>query len=308
MPQATYGAVDARAAADHVRSRFGDVQPVAALILGSGLGGLAERITEAERIPFAGIPGFPTATVAGHAGVLISGRLAGRPVLALAGRFHMYEGHAGALAAFPTRVLSTLGAKTLIVSNAAGGIRPSLTPGDLMLIRDHINFMFRNPLIGPAGPDEVRFPDMSSPYDESLVGLAREVAREERIALAEGVYCGLLGPTYETPAEVRMLSLLGADAVGMSTVPEVICPRAGDASARRELCDEHGVRPLDDANHARRSDRDHRPRRREIRAPREWRGRAAISRAWCEGRGCCCEGRGCSCAAAAAQAAPSGAF
>ncbi|HEX4468047.1 MAG TPA: purine-nucleoside phosphorylase [Gemmatimonadaceae bacterium] len=226
LPDASYRTAEARAAADHVRSRFGDLRPVAALILGSGLGGLADRITEAERIPFAQIPGFPSATVAGHAGALISGKLAGRPVLALAGRFHMYEGHAAALAAFPTRVLAALGAKTLIVSNAAGGVRPSLKPGDLMLIRDHINFMFRNPLIGPAGPDEVRFPDMSSPYDERLCALARQVAREEHIVLTEGVYCGLLGPTYETPAEVRMLSFLGADAVGMSTVPEVIVAHA----------------------------------------------------------------------------------
>lgn len=221
-----YKAADARAAADHVRSRLGDVNPVAALILGSGLGGLAERITQAKRVPFAEIPGFPSATVAGHAGVLISGKLAGRAVLALAGRFHMYEGHAVALAAFPTRVLAALGAPTLIVSNAAGGIRPSLAPGDLMLIRDHINFMFRNPLIGASDPDEVRFPDMSSPYDDGLCSLARQVAREEQIALNEGVYCGLLGPTYETAAEVRMLSFLGADAVGMSTVPEVIVAKA----------------------------------------------------------------------------------
>ena len=221
-----YGPAEAEAAADHVRSRFGNVKPVAALILGSGLGGLAARITDAERIPFREIPGFPSATVAGHAGVLMSGSLGGRLVLALVGRFHMYEGHAAALAAFPTRVLAALGAKTLIVSNAAGGIRPSLTPGDLMMIRDHINFMFRNPLIGPVSDDEVRFPDMSSPYDEELCALAREVARDEHIALAEGVYCGLLGPTYETAAEVRMLSFLGADAVGMSTVPEVIVANA----------------------------------------------------------------------------------
>lgn len=224
--QASYGSADARTAADYVRSRFGDVKPSAAVILGSGLGGLAERIIDAERIPFGQIPGFPSATVAGHAGELISGKLAGRPVLALAGRLHMYEGHAAALAAFPTRVLAALGAKTLIASNAAGGIRPSLTPGDLMLIRDHINFMFRNPLIGPAGPDEVRFPDMSSPYDDDLCALALQVARKERIALTEGVYCGLLGPTYETAAEVRMLSFLGADAVGMSTIPEVIVAKA----------------------------------------------------------------------------------
>ena len=226
LPEATFTSANASAAAEHLRVLLDTERPIAALILGSGLGGLAERITEAKRIPFAQIPGFPSATVAGHAGVLIAGKLAARPVLALAGRFHMYEGHAAALAAFPTRVLAALGAKTLIVSNAAGGIRPSLMPGDLMLIRDHINFMFRNPLIGPVAEDEVRFPDMSSPYDKGLCARARDVAREEGIALTEGIYCGLLGPTYETAAEVRMLAFLGADAVGMSTVPEVIAARA----------------------------------------------------------------------------------
>jgi purine-nucleoside phosphorylase len=213
-------------AAEHVRARLGSERPVAAIILGSGLGGLANRVTDAVRVPFAEIPGFPSATVAGHAGMLIAGRLAGRRVLALAGRFHMYEGHAAALAAFPTRVLHALGAQTLIVSNAAGGIKRSLNPGDLMLIRDHLNFMFRNPLLGPNDSGEPRFPDMSAPYDGRLAGLARDVARANGIALAEGVYCGLLGPTYETPAEVRMLSFMGADAVGMSTVPEVIVARA----------------------------------------------------------------------------------
>ena len=148
--QARYDAAAAREAADQLRSHFGTRKPVAALILGSGLGGLAERITNGVRVPFAQIPGFPSATVAGHAGVLIAGALAGRRVVALAGRFHMYEGHAAALAAFPTRVFHALGAKTLIVSNAAGGVRAGLAPGDLMLIRDHINFMFHNPLIGPA--------------------------------------------------------------------------------------------------------------------------------------------------------------
>ena len=213
-------------AAEHVRARLGSERPVAAVILGSGLGGLANRVTDAVRVPFTEIPGFPSATVAGHAGMLIAGRLAGRRVLALAGRFHMYEGHAPALAAFPTRVLHALGAQTLIVSNAAGGIRRSLNPGDLMLIRDHLNFMFRNPLLGPNDPGEPRFPDMSAPYDGRLAELARDVARANGIALAEGVYCGLLGPTYETPAEVRMLAFMGADAVGMSTVPEVIVARA----------------------------------------------------------------------------------
>ena len=225
-PDALHDASAARAAAQHVRARVGTEPPVAAIILGSGLGGLANRLTDTVRVPFADIPGFPSATVAGHAGVLLAGRLAGRRVLALAGRFHMYEGHAAALAAFPTRVLHALGARTLIVSNAAGGITRSLNPGDLMLIRDHLNLMFRNPLLGPNSPDEPRFPDMSAPYDAQLGELAREVARTNGIALAEGVYCGLLGPTYETPAEVRMLAFMGADAVGMSTVPEVIVARA----------------------------------------------------------------------------------
>ena len=226
IPEALHDAAAARAAAAHVSARIGTEPPVAALILGSGLGGLADQLTNANRVPFAEIPGFPSATVAGHAGVLIAGGLAGRSVLALAGRFHMYEGHAAALAAFPTRVLHALGARTLIVSNAAGGIRRSLKPGDLMLIRDHLNFMFRNPLLGPNNPEEPRFPDMSAPYDARLGALAREVARANGIGLAEGVYCGLLGPTYETPAEVRMLAFMGADAVGMSTVPEVIVARS----------------------------------------------------------------------------------
>ena len=226
MPEVRHDASAARAAAKHVGARLRNEPPVAAIILGSGLGGLANRLTDTVRVPFAEIPGFPSATVAGHAGVLLAGRLAGRPVLALAGRFHMYEGHAAALAAFPTRLLHALGVRTLIVSNAAGGINRSFEPGDLMLIRDHLNFMFRNPLLGPNGADEPRFPDMSAPYDARLGELARDVARANGIALAEGVYCGLLGPTYETPAEVRMLAFLGADAVGMSTVPEVIVARA----------------------------------------------------------------------------------
>jgi purine-nucleoside phosphorylase len=225
-PDALHDAPAARAAADRISARLGAEPPLAALILGSGLGGLANQIQGAVRIPFAEIPGFPPATVAGHAGVLIAGKLSGQRVLALAGRFHMYEGHAAALAAFPTRVLHALGARTLIVSNAAGGVRRTLRPGDLMLIRDHVNFMFRNPLLGPITAGETRFPDMSAPYDPELSATALEIAGANNIPLAEGVYCGLLGPTYETPAEVRMLALIGADAVGMSTVPEVIVARA----------------------------------------------------------------------------------
>jgi purine-nucleoside phosphorylase len=205
---------------------MGSATPVAGIVLGSGLGGLAGRIAGAQAIPFAGVPGFPSATVAGHAGQLIAGTLAGRPVVALAGRFHMYEGHAAALAGFPVRVFHALGARTLFVSNAAGGIRRTFRAGDLMVIRDHLNLMFRNPLVGALEPGDERFPDMSAPYDDALARQLREHATTLGIPLQEGVYGGLLGPTYETPSEVRMLATLGADAVGMSTVPEVIVARA----------------------------------------------------------------------------------
>jgi purine-nucleoside phosphorylase len=216
----------AHAAAARIRARLGSPAPAAAIILGSGLGGLAEQIENAASIPFTEIPGFPSASVAGHAGTLIAGTLERHPVLALAGRFHMYEGHDAALAAFPTRVLHALGARVLIISNAAGGVRPTLRPGELLLLRDQVNLMFRNPLIGAIASDEVRFPDMSAPFDARLAALALDVARGANIALGEGVYCGLLGPSYETPAEVRMLARLGVDVVGMSTVPEVIVARA----------------------------------------------------------------------------------
>ncbi len=223
---ASHGAEAARAAAGAVRARIGEFAPVAAIVLGSGLGGLARRVKRATVIPYAEIPGFPPSTVEGHAGELLAGTLAGRPVLALAGRFHMYEGHAAAVAAFPARVVHALGVPVLIVSNAAGGIRPSLGAGTLMVIDDHVNFMFRNPLVGPVEPGDVRFPDMSEPYDPVLRALARSVADARGIGLASGVYAGLLGPSYETRAEVRMLAALGVDAVGMSTVPEVIAARA----------------------------------------------------------------------------------
>jgi purine-nucleoside phosphorylase len=223
-----YGAAAARAAAEAIRRRLGSAarEPVAGIVLGSGLGGLATRIADAVAIPFADVPGFPHATVVGHAGALIGGMLGGRPVIALAGRFHMYEGHDAALAGFPVRVLHALGAPTLFVSNAAGGVRPSFRPGDLMLIRDHVNLMFRNPLVGTVEPGDERFPDMSAAYDAALRGQLRDAAAALDIPLQEGVYGGLLGPTYETPAEVRMLATLGVDAVGMSTVPEVIVARA----------------------------------------------------------------------------------
>jgi purine-nucleoside phosphorylase len=224
--QSPYGAEAARRAADAVRARLGSDAPVAGIILGSGLGGLAARIARAVTIPFAEVPGFPTATVVGHAGTMIGGTLGGRRVVALAGRFHMYEGHPAALAGFPVRVLHALGAPMLFVSNAAGGIRRTFRAGDLMLIRDHLNLMFQNPLIGALEPGDVRFADMSEPYDAGLAEMLRTHAAALGFSLQEGVYGGLLGPTYETPSEVRMLATLGADAVGMSTVPEVLVARS----------------------------------------------------------------------------------
>jgi purine-nucleoside phosphorylase len=219
---APYGAAAARRAADAVRERLGVRAPACAIVLGSGLGALADDLEDARRMPFAEVPGFPEATVVGHAGALLAGTLAGREVLLLAGRFHLYEGHPAPLAAFPARVVHALGARTLFVSNAAGGVRRTFAPGDLMIIADHLNLMGRNPLVGPQEEGDLRFPDLSDAYDAALRQTLRDAARAVRVAVHEGVYAGLLGPTYETPAEVRMLERLGADAVGMSTVPEVI--------------------------------------------------------------------------------------
>lgn len=220
-----YGTAAARAAADAVRARA-PLRPRVGIILGSGLGEVADAIERATRIRYRDIPGFPSATVVGHAGELIAGTLAGTPVIALSGRFHMYEGHDAALAGFPVRVLHALGAGTLIVSNAAGGTRPSFTPGTLVVLTDHLNLMFRNPLIGPLEEGDTRFPDMSTPYDPELRALAHRAAAAQGTPLEDGVYCAELGPSYETRAEVRMLTALGADVVGMSTVPEVIVARA----------------------------------------------------------------------------------
>lgn len=214
------------AAADAVRTRLGGREPRIALVLGSGLGHLAERVRDAVRVPYAEIPGFHVPTVAGHQGELVAGTLAGRPVLVQSGRFHMYEGHAADVAALPVRVFAALGVEVLFLTNAAGGIRRTFRPGTLMLVADHVNLQFRNPLAGPVLPGEGRFPDMSDPWDPALRALARDAARRVGVALEEGVYAGLLGPTYETPAEIRMLERLGADAVGMSTVPEVTVARA----------------------------------------------------------------------------------
>jgi len=213
-------------AASTVARRIGSLKPRAAIVLGSGLGFLADEVRDAVRIPYAEIPGFPEPGVAGHKGELVAGILDGAQVLVQSGRFHLYEGHGADVVGLPVRVFATLGVRTLIVTNAAGGVRLTFRPGTLMLIADHINLMFRNPLIGPVLDGEERFPDMSEPYDAKLRTLARDAAREAKIPLEEGVYVGLLGPSYETPAEIRMLQRLGADAVGMSTVPEVIVARA----------------------------------------------------------------------------------
>jgi purine-nucleoside phosphorylase len=213
-------------AADAVRARLGARAPAVAIVLGSGLGQFAERLTDAVRIPYADIPHFPAPTVIGHSGELVAGTLEGRPVLVQSGRFHMYEGHPAALTALPVRVFARLGVGTVILTNAAGGIRRGFGSGTVMLIADQINLSFRNALFGPSLPGEIRFPDMSDAYDPGLRAIAREVARRRKIALAEGVYVGLLGPSYETPAEIRMLERLGADAVGMSTVLEVVAARA----------------------------------------------------------------------------------
>ena len=213
-------------AAKAIRKRAASQQPAFGIILGSGLGGLSKSIASAVRVPFGEIPGFPEVTVAGHEGAVIVGSLGGREVVALSGRFHMCEGHPAALAAFPVRVFHALGAHDLFVSNAAGGISPKLAVGDLMMISDHLNLMGTNPLLGQAREGEIRFPDMTDAYNPGLRWLLRTTAEALGIKLREGVYAGLLGPSYETPSEVKMLRLLGADAVGMSTVPEVIVARA----------------------------------------------------------------------------------
>jgi purine-nucleoside phosphorylase len=212
--------------AEDIRGRLDGRTPEVAIVLGSGLGPLADRLTEAVRIPYRDLPGFPDTTVAGHAGELVAGTLGGRTVLVQSGRFHLYEGHPAALTVFPIRVFNALGIGTVILTNAAGGIRRTFSRGALMMIADHINLTFRNALIGPVYPGDERFPDMSDPYDPGLRALAREVARESGVGLEEGVYIQLLGPSYETPAEVRMAERLGADAVGMSTAIEVIAARA----------------------------------------------------------------------------------
>ena len=209
-----------------LRERLGETRPRVGIVLGSGLGALADAVGSPTCIPYGEIPGFPEPTVAGHAGQLVVGTLEGVPVVLQAGRFHLYEGHEAATVALPARVLSELGIEVLIVTNAAGGLRATFRPPLLMLIADHLNLLWRNPLLGAVVEGEERFPDMSDPYDKELRALARQVAREQQIDLEEGVYAAVQGPSYETPSEIRMLQRVGADAVGMSTVPEVLAARA----------------------------------------------------------------------------------
>lgn len=196
--------------------------PQTAIVLGTGLGQLAERIEKLLCIPYADIPNFPVSTVEGHAGQLIFGRLGGRDVMAMEGRFHYYEGYTMQQVTFPVRVMHELGIRTLFVSNAAGGMNPAFSIGDLMVITDHINFMPENPLHGPNVPPGPRFPDMSEAYSRDLIARADEIAARNGIKVQHGVYLATQGPTFETPAEYRMFASWGADAVGMSTVPEVI--------------------------------------------------------------------------------------
>lgn len=214
--------------AQAIRSRI-SYEPKIAIILGSGLNALAESVTGADIIAFRDLPHFPVSTVEGHAGRLVVGNLEGKPVFIMQGRIHFYEGYRMNHVTLPVRVMKRLGIETLIITNAAGGVNPDFHPGEVMLITDHLNFMGMtgaNPLMGPnleeLGP---RFPDMSQAYDRSLGSLARKVAAREGLTLREGVYAGLSGPSFESPAELRFLRLAGADAVGMSTVPEAIVAR-----------------------------------------------------------------------------------
>ena len=212
-------------AAAFLRTQFGD-PPQIAIVLGSGLGAFAESLDTPTTVPYGRIPHWPASGVVGHAGKLVAGTAAGKRVLALSGRVHVYEGHAMATATFATRVLGRLGVQTLILTNAAGGINLRFGQGALMVIDDHINFLGTNPLIGPNDDRfGLRFPDMSDTYSKRLRGVADDAARVSGVAVEHGVYIAVTGPSYETPAEIRAFRTLGADAVGMSTIPEAIVAR-----------------------------------------------------------------------------------
>lgn len=216
--------------ADHIQGRT-QHRPQVGIILGSGLNPLAQAVEAADRIPYQEIPHFPLPTVEGHSGHLVMGKLRNTTVMIMQGRVHFYEGYPLQQIVLPVRVMQVMGIETLIVTNAAGGLDPSFRPGELMLIRDHINLLGMggaNPLFGPNDPSlGPRFPDMSQAYDPELFRIAREVAQSNQIPFHEGIYVALSGPSFETPADIRFLRMIGADAVGMSTVPEVIVARHG---------------------------------------------------------------------------------
>lgn len=216
-----------RQSAQHIQSQIPKI-PTAAIVLGSGLGDLANHIQQPIVMPYNTIPNFMESTAVGHKGNLIYGELGGKPVLAMQGRFHYYEGYSMQQVTLPMRVMNALGISTVFVSNAAGGINPNFKVGDLMLIKDHINLM-PNPLIGKNLADfGPRFPDMTRPYDLDLIATCKQIAEKRGISLKEGVYVGGTGPSYETPAEYNYFRVIGGDAVGMSTVPEVIVARHGN--------------------------------------------------------------------------------
>ncbi|MEY3443603.1 MAG: hypothetical protein RLZZ519_1884 [Bacteroidota bacterium] len=217
-----FGMPAIRAAADYIRSKINGLELEIGLILGSGMGLLAEEVENPVHIPYGEIPGFPVSTVEGHAGRLVIGRLSGRNVMVMQGRFHYYEGYPIRALAMPVWVMKLLGIKMMIVTNAAGGVNAAFKEGDLMLITDHLNMFFNNPMIGAnLGELGPRFPDTSRAYSDRLIAVAKAVAGQQGIGIQQGVYLCNTGPSYETPAEVRMARTLGADAVGMSTVPEV---------------------------------------------------------------------------------------
>ncbi|HLT46248.1 MAG TPA: purine-nucleoside phosphorylase [Rubricoccaceae bacterium] len=212
---------DLAAAVEAVRART-DAVPALALVLGSGLGGLADAAEEPVVIPTEDVPGYPRSTVEGHAGRLVFGRLGGRAVLFVQGRVHLYEGHPARALGFPVRLAHALGARRLLLTNAAGGLDPDWPPGTLMLVTDHVALAFASPLAGPVGEGEIRFPDLSAPYDPEWIALAERMAAHRNLTVRRGVYVWTAGPSYETPAEIRFFRRIGGDAVGMSTVPEAI--------------------------------------------------------------------------------------
>ena len=274
-------------AAEMVRAKIGG-EISTALILGSGLGGLADRIEDAVSIPYRAIPGFPPSSVPGHAGRFVAGTLGARRVIVAAGRYHLYEGHSLETVALPTRVLHACGVRTLFVSNAAGGINRTMRPGDLMIIEDHLNLMSRTPLVGPERAGETRFPDMSAPYDAALNRALREAALESGLAITSGVYAALLGPAYETPAEIRMLEKLrrrcGGDVDGAGGARGA-CAR--DEGRRRQLHHERRRRVEQHPAQSRRGARDDRSRGGKLRAARHC-VRSADYRLFDFARACSC--------------------